>query len=541
MTVWTSNNGLVIHDLVSPAVRRAWVAHGHCPGRDLYTLFAGHVRRHPRRQAVVDPAGALDYRTLDLWVLRIAARLRDAGLDHRDIIAVRLPDSRFAVAAELAVAALGAVALPYPAGPGSRDTLSLLRRSRARGAILAAPEDLALHPRLPDLRVMCAFGFPRPGVHSLSAPGPALDPRPVDPEAPARILVSSGTESEPKMAAYSHNAMAGGRANYVRALRRRPGPMRNLLLAPLASSYGSLGTHVTVAALGGTLILQDTRSTAATWDTIARHRPTHVFAVPTLLRRLADHPAPPGEDFGSLQALVSSCTTLPETTVAACRARFRRPVIAVYGSTDGVNCHTAATGLAPQTGIGRPDPAVAAIHVLDEHDRELPPGSPGQICARGPMTPLSYVADTGLDTRLRTATGWVRTGDRGYLDENGRLHLLGRLTQVIDRGGYSISPAQVEQELGTHPAVAEAVCVSVPDPELGQRLCACVRQTPGSAPLTLKDLTGYLETQRGLERRKLPELLLLVRDMPFTATGKICRRTLAELATARQVDTGRAR
>ncbi|MEU9184369.1 class I adenylate-forming enzyme family protein [Streptomyces sp. NPDC048484] len=530
-TPWTSNNGLTIRDLVPAADRRAWVAAGHCPDRDLYSLFAGHARRHPRREAVIDRAGVLDYRTLDLWVRHIAGRLRDAGLDHHDIIAVRLPNGRAAVAAELAVAALGAVALPYPAGPGTRDTLSLLRRSRARGAVFADPADIALSSRLPDLRAVCAFGPRRPGVHSLSAPGRPLNPRPVAPEAPARILVSSGTESEPKMAAYSHNAVAGGRANYVRALHRGPGPMRNLLLVPLASSYGSCGTYVTLAALGGTLILQNSHDPATTWDTIARHRPTHLFAVPTLLRRLADHPTRADEDASSLHALVSSCTSLPETTVTACRDRFRRPVIAVYGSTDGVNCHTAATGLTPETGTGRPDPAVATVRVLDAHDRELPPGRPGQICARGPMTPLSYVADPGLDTGLRTSTGWVRTGDRGHLDDQGRLHLLGRLTQIIDRGGYSISPAQIEQELGTHPAVAEVVCVPVPDPDLGQRLCACVRQTPGGHRLTLADLTVHLETRRGLERRKLPELLLHLTDMPLTPTGKICRRTLTALAT----------
>ncbi|GGL61593.1 cyclohexanecarboxylate-CoA ligase [Streptomyces fumigatiscleroticus] len=533
---WTSNNGLIIRDLVPAADRRAWVARGHCPDRDLYSLFAEHARRHPHRQAVIDPAGALDYRSLDAWVRRIAGRLYDAGLDHRDIVAVRLPNGREAVAAELAVAALGAVALPCPAGPGTRDTLSLLRRSRARGAVLATPADLAPRSRLPDLRAVFAFGPCRPGVHSLSAPGPPLSPRPVDPEAPARILVSSGTESEPKMAAYSHNAMAGGRANYLRALHRRPGPMRNLLLVPLASSYGSCGTFVTLAALGGTLILQDSHDPATTWATLTRHRPTHLFAVPTLLRRLADHPARPDENADGLHALVSSCTTLAETTVTACRARFRRPVIAVYGSTDGVNCHTAATGLTPEAGTGRPDPAVAAIRILDDHDRELPPGRPGQICARGPMTPLSYVADPGLDARLRTSGGWVRTGDRGRLDHRGRLHLLGRLTHIIDRGGYSISPAQVEQELGTHPAVAEAVCVAVPDSELGQRLCACVRQVPGTRPLALAELTAYLEDHRGLERRKLPELLLHLTDMPFTPSGKICRRTLTELATARHRD-----
>lgn len=150
--------------------------------------------------------------------------------------------------------------------------------------------------------------------------------------------------------------------------------------------------------------------------------------------------------------------------------------------------------------------------------------------SRGPMTPLCYVAAPGLDRRYRTPDGWVRTGDRGRLDAHGRLHVLGRLKQIVVRGGYDISPAEVEQALSAHPSLAEVVCVGVPDDELGERLCACVREGPGAPPVPLEQLTGFLETECGLERRKLPELLLRVREMPLGPTGKIGRPTLARLA-----------
>ncbi|MGP3924287.1 class I adenylate-forming enzyme family protein [Streptomyces sp. 8N616] len=542
---WRSTNGVEIRDLVPPRDRRAWVAQGLCPGRDLYALFSEHVRAHPAREAVIDATGPVDYASLDAEVRRIAARFAGAGLTQRDIIALRLPNDRRMVATELAVAALGAVALPYPSGHGSRDTRSLLGRSRARGAVFADPADVALRSQLPDLHAVWTIGESLPGALSLDAlsasrpsaggPGPhrRWEPRPVAPEAPARILVSSGSESAPKMVAYSHNAMAGGRARYVRALHSGDGPMRNLLLAPLASSYGSLGTYVTIAALGGTLLVQDSFSPATALRMITEHRPTHIFGVPTMLRRLADHPPAPDEDTTSLRAVVSSAAALPQATTEACRRRFNRPVITVYGSADGVNCHTAATGLSPESGTGLPDPAVAAIRIIDEHGNALLAGQPGEVCAKGPMTPLCYVADPDLDARYRTATGWVRTGDRGLLDESDRLHLLGRLKQVVKRGGYTISPAEIEQELGAHPAIAEVACVGVPDAELGERLCACIRQAPGTPFLILSSLTAFLEKERGLERRKLPELLLRVQKMPLMPTGKICRRTLTALACER--------
>ena len=530
-TGWTSNAGVEIRDLVPAPVRRAWAEQGHCPDRDLYTLFSGHVKRHPGRTAVVDSAGAVDYAGLDARVRSIAARLAERGLGERDIVAVRLPNGREAVAAELAVAAIGAVALPYPPGHGSRGPVSLLGRSRARAAIVTDPSDAVPRAHLPHLEVVFTVGESHSTAQSLATPArQPFVPRAVDPEAPARILVTSGSEAEPKMVAYSHNAMAGGRATYVRALHDGDSVMRNLVLVPLASSFGSCGTSVTLAALGGTLLVQEAFDPAAALRVMVERRPTHVFGVPTMLRRIADQPPTAREDFSGLQALVSSGAALPDATADACRNRFGRRVITVYGSSDGVNCHTAGTGVLPDTGTGLPDPAVARIRVTDDSGVPVPAGHPGEIRARGPMTPLCYVAAPDLDARYRTPTGWVRTGDRGFLDEHGRLHVLGRLKQIVVRGGYNISPAEVERELGTHSAVAEVACVGVPDPELGERLCACIRETPDARSPDLRELTVFLESQRGLERRKLPELLLRVEEMPLGPTGKICRSTLARLA-----------
>jgi acyl-CoA synthetase (AMP-forming)/AMP-acid ligase II len=528
---WTSNAGIEIRDLVPAPVRRAWVEQGRCPDRDLYTLFSGHVKHHPGRTAVIDAAGAVDYAGLDARVRHIAAKLTERGLGERDIIAVRMLNGRDAVAAELAVAAIGAVALPYPPGHGSRGPVSLLGRSRARAAIVTDLSNAVPHADLPHLETVFTFGESHPTAQSLATPARRpFVPRPVDPEAPARILVSSGSEAEPKMVAYSHNAMAGGRAGYVRALHDGDGPMRNLVLVPLASSFGSCGTSVTLAALGGTLLVQESFDPAGALRMIVEHRPTHVFGVPTMLRRITDQPPAEQEDFTGLRAVVSSCADLPDATAEACRNRFGRRVITVYGSSDGVNCHTAATGLLPDAGTGLPDPAVAQIRIIDDTGVPVPTGQPGEICARGPMTPLCYVADPDLDARYRTPTGWVRTGDRGLLDEQGRLHMLGRIKQIVMRGGYNISPAEVERELSTHSSVAEVACIAVPDLELGERLCACIRQTPDTPSLDLQELTEFLESQRGLERRKLPEFLVRVSEMPLGPTGKICRSTLALLA-----------
>lgn len=525
------DTGISIGDLVPAALREHWVRAGHCPDRDVHALFRERVDAHPRRDAVIDAEGVLDYAALDREVDRIAAALSAAGIGAGDIVGVRLPNGRRMVITELAVAAVGAVVLAYPAGRGRKDTRSLLGRSRAAAAVFGAAEDAEDARALPCLRRIFTFGAGESGPRSLDdAPAACWDARPWDAEAPVRILVTSGSEAEPKMIAYSHNAMAGGRANYVRALAETPRadpPMRALMLMSLASSYGSCATHVAVAALGATLVLADRYETTAALELVARHRPSHVFGVPTMLRRLADHPPLPAEDLSSVTTVVSSAAPLSDVTRRAAARRFGAPVISVYGSSDGINCHTARTLDGPGTGL--PDPSVAEIRIVDEHGNDVPDGASGEILARGPMTPLSYVADPELDARYRTPDGWVRSGDRGVIDELGRLHVLGRLRQVVARGGYHISPAEVEREIAAHPSVVDVACVGVPDDDLGERLCACLSHTPGTSEPTLPEITAFLEADRGLERRKLPEILVVLPELPLAPTGKVCRRTVTAL------------
>ncbi|RVU23674.1 long-chain fatty acid--CoA ligase [Streptomyces antnestii] len=550
---WASAQGIDVPDRVPARLRRRYVEQGLVPDRDLYSLFRAHVVAHPERPAVVDPEGTLDYATLDRHARRLATGFVALGIGAGDVVGVQLPSGRRALAADLALAAIGAVALPYPVGRGRQDSLALLGRSRARAVITTAEWDgvplartLAdLRADLPYLRTVAVFGASPDGCVPLDPwlvgrpEGEPWEPVAVDAETPARILVSSGSEDRPKMVAYSHNALAGGRGNYVSALRRGADPLRCLVLMPLASSYGSLGLVVLVRH-GGTLVLLDRFEATLALSAVTEHRPSHVFAVPTMLRRMAEAPWTPGEDLSSLRAVVSSAAPLPPETLRAALGRFGCPVVNIYGSTDGVNCHT--TWACPATDTrraGRADPAVAEIRVVGPDGRPLPSGEAGEIQARGPMTPRCYLGAPELDAAHRTPDGWVRTGDRGLVDGDGELWVLDRLRSTVIRGGYTISPAEVERHIGAHPGIADAACVPVPDPELGERMCACVAKRPGTEPPTLKELQAFLERERGLERRKLPEQLLTLDQLPLGPTGKVCRSTLARRAATQGPDVPR--
>jgi non-ribosomal peptide synthetase component E (peptide arylation enzyme) len=529
-------------DLVPSSLRRSWAAIGRYQDADLYTLFERHSDRCPDRAAVVDADGEISYGQFDVLVRKLAAGLTALGVCPGEVVGVQLPNSRLSCALDFAVAAVGAIVLPFPIGRGERDIASLLGRSNAVVAITAAcygdfpcgQKTLELVGELPELRsVITVGGATPPGCVPMSLllaadPSDFTPVRP-DPDGAARILVSSGSEAEPKMVVYSHNALAGGRGRFIAAIRGGE-EYRALFLMPLGTAFGSNATPATMAANGGTMLVQPRFDVVSTLTMIERARPTHVFGVPTMFRKIIDSPGLASTDFSSVRAVVLGGSALDIDTAQHVSQKLTAKVINVYGSADGVNCHTALTDPPGKANTaGRPNPVVCEIKIVDDSLRPVPAGHTGEILARGPMSPMSYLAAPDLDARYRLDGGWVRLGDVGRIDEDGYLSVIGRRKDVIIRGGMNISPAEVEALLLSHPAVRDVACVAVPDPVFGDRMCACVATS--DTELSLADLTGHLSGQ-GLEPRKLPERLLLLPALPLGAAGKVDRQALAGTAVS---------
>jgi acyl-CoA synthetase len=461
-------------DLVPANLRRAWEENGLYPNRSVFDLFVEKARLHPEKPAVLSPGESITYGALLDRARRLAAGLRARGVVAGDVVAYQLPNSWRCCAIDLATAALGAIVAPFPPGRGRIDIESLLKRCGARAIVVTstfAGIDMcelieSLRPTTLSLRVLIVDGAQRRGWTELDGlmrlPPIELDeleaPSAND---PVRLLVSSGTESEPKLVAYSHNALIGGRGRFLRKLQGDESDLRGLYLVPLGSAFGSAATFGILSCVGGSLILLPKFETAAAIEAIETFRPTLIFGVPTMFQRMAGDSLLSNIDKSSLSGVVSGGSANDEATIRRCMEAFGCKFISLYGSADGVNCHNTADDdpAAAFRSVGRPNPDICAIKIVDEHGEESPRGVAGEIAARGPMSPMQYVNAPHLDAQYRDDAGWVYTGDLGYLDEDGYLVLSGRKKDVIIRGGVNISPAQVESIATSHPAVVSAACV----------------------------------------------------------------------------------
>lgn len=532
------------NDVTPTMLRQEWAMAGHYPDRDLFTIFAEQARRQPELAAVIDDTGTVSYGRLLNIVGRVATELSARGVQPGDIVGVQLPNGWMSVALDLAIAAVGAVCLPYPVHFRDQETRLLLGGSGASSVVavdeFGGHDHLAmlrsLRGELPSLQTVFTVGPATSGALSLAealTPGDSTwKPQPISPDNAARVIATSGTEAAPKMLLYSHNAIGGPLATVAGQLRPAPG-WRMLLLAPLPTALGALGIYGVVAGHGGTLVVTSSFTPERALDLIAKHRVTHAIGVPTVFQMMTAHPRFDHFDTSAVEVIVTGGAAASPTTIEEIQRHFSCAYATMYGSSDGSFSLTRFDD-APErvlSTIGRGDPAVSTLRIVDDGGHELPAGQEGEVWARGPFTPMCYLGASDLDRRYRTEDGWVRTGDLGVKDSQGYLSIIGRLKDVIIRGGYNISPRETEEHILAHPDVAMVACVGVPDDRLGERIAAVLVLKNGAEPPTVKSLGQFL-LARGLAKTKLPELIVIREKLPLNPTGKVLKRVLKEQLAA---------
>ncbi|MEQ1611705.1 MAG: AMP-binding protein, partial [Hyphomicrobiaceae bacterium] len=292
------------------------------------------------------------------------------------------------------------------------------------------------------------------------------------------------------------------------------------MASPISHATGFLHGYAMTLTLGGTLSLLDVFSGAAAAKQMRAHRCAWTMGATPFLSDIADALAADNAKLPDLRYFLCGGAPVPEPLVRRATGIGLR-VLSIYGATESPP-HTIVHPEDPienaWTSDGRP---LAGIEVMitDEDGRLVPDGEIGEERSRGPNTFLGYLGEPELTAKDFDAEGWYRSGDLGRLLPDGSLRIVGRLKDIIIRGGQNISVREVEDYLAGHPAVHTAALVAIPHPRLGESGCAVLVLKPGQT-LTLAEMAAYLEA-KGVAKFKLPERLEVWPALPTTPSGKI--------------------
>lgn len=490
-------------------------------------MLGYHARTAPSRTAILAPGHPqLTYGALWASTKSVVHRLRRMGVSRTDRVAVVLPDGPEAAFAMVAVAS-GAVCVPLHPGFTINEYQRYFSELRISALVTSAKvssvsQGLAKSIGIPIIDLSERFGS--------SEIACAARQRVANVELASRtddafILLTSGSTSRPKMVPLTHANVCLSAYN-VSAAINLVSQDRLLHVLPLVHGHGLISGLVSSLAAGASVVCMGGFNTEAFFDCLNEYRPTWYTAVPAIHRAvwLAAAGRKLDRAHCPLRLIRSASSTLPSALLHGLEATFGVPVIDTYGMTEAAT-QIAANPIRQRklASVGRS--AGAEIAIWDEKGSKLPFGSRGEIVLRGPTITRGYENDAE-STESAFRDGWFRTGDLGYLDSGGYLFIVGRIKDIIDRGGQKISPAEVEEALLSHPDVIEAVVFAIPHTRLGADVAAAVVLRPGGK-LSPQQLRSFARER--LAGFKIPGRIQIVPKIPKAPHGKIRRSELPAL------------
>ncbi|WP_238963663.1 AMP-binding protein [Mycobacterium paraintracellulare] len=527
-----------------PADRAAaYRAAGYWAGRTLDTILTDAARQWPDRTAVRDAVGGtgFSYADLDDQANRAAGGLRALGIAPGDRVLLQLPNScQFAVAL---FGLLRAGAVPVMCLPGHRaaELGHFAAVSAATGLLIAdtaAGFDyrtmaLGLIEEHPTLRHVIVDGDPGPFTSWAQlceqAPGP---PSSADPGSPALLLVSGGTTGTPKLIPRTHDDYVFNATASAELCRLT---CDDVYLAVLSAGHnfplacpGLLGAMT----VGATTVFGTDPSPEAAFAAIDRHGVTVTPLVPALAKLWAQacewEPVTPK----TLRLLQVGGAKLEPEDARLVRTALTPGLQQVFGMAEGLLNYTRPDDPPELTEHtqGRPLSAADELRVVNAAGEPMPPGEEGELLVRGPYTFNGYFRAERDNERCFDAQGFFRSGDLVRITDDGYVVVTGRVKDVICRGGETISAADLEEQMHSHPAIFSAAAVALPDPYLGEKICAAI--VFNGPELSLAELNGYLDG-RGVAAHARPDVLVPMTTLPTTPIGKIDKKAIAGQISAR--------
>ena len=466
------------------------------------------------------------------WVLTMFAAAR-AGLILVNINpAYRLNELEFALRQS------GCSALLLASSFKSSDYVEMVRILLPE--LQAAPAGRLESAKLPRLRILVQLS-PReiPGFMAfddLYAAGDAADPaviagpsRSLDPDAPCNIQFTSGTTGLPKGATLTHfNLVNNG--HFVGEAMRLEAKDSICIPVPMYHCFGMvLGVLAAMTHGSAAVFPAGGFEPLAVLDAVAAERCTALHGVPTMFIAELQHPRFAQFDLSSLRTGIMAGAPCPVSVMRRVVEEMHMSEITIcYGMTETSPVSFQSTTDDPLekrvSSVGRIHPHVQA-KIIDEHGRVVRRGTPGELCARGYGVMQGYWGEPERTREVLDFAGWMHTGDLAVLDEQGYCSIVGRVKDMIIRGGENISPREIEEYLHGHSAVLDVAVVGVPSQKYGEEVCACIRLKEG-AQATPDEIRGFCDGR--IAHYKIPRYVVFVESFPMTVTGKVQKFIIRE-------------
>jgi long-chain acyl-CoA synthetase len=489
-----------------------------------------HAAQRPDSVALVVGDRRITFAELDARSSQVAQAFSAAGVGFGDRVAFIEKNGVEFFEVICGLAKLGAVAVPVNWRLAAPEILHIVNDSQAKAVLVGS--EFFDHLEAIEDSLECAIVAIGDHARWLDFDGWVADHPAEDPGATttsddiAFLMYTSGTTGPPKGVMLSNNNYFSKATGIADKWRFDAGSV-SLAVMPMFHMAGSGWALVGLAEGCATVVLRDV-DPAAILDAVARHRITNMLLVPAVIQMLLSTPG--DTDFSSVRAIVYGASPITDDVLVKGLQRFGCEFIQVYGLTETTGSITQLDDHKPQErpellrSCGKPYPWVD-VRIVDKSGADVPTGTVGELWTRSPQNMLGYWNNTEATAATVTADGWLKTGDAGYIDDEGYIYLHDRVKDMIVSGGENVSPAEVENVLMTHPAVGDVAVIGVPDERWGEAVKAVVVPAVGAAP-SEAELIAYARGR--LAGFKLPKSVDFAEVLPRTPSGKLLKRTLRE-------------
>ncbi|HUT70655.1 MAG TPA: AMP-binding protein [Desulfatiglandales bacterium] len=502
---------------------------------------------HPEKEAFVDGKTRLTCGEALEKTNRLAIGLMDLGIQPLDRALVQLPNWNEFVFAYFALQKIGAITVLLIDRYRQLEINRLISLTGATAWIVASRyektdyvpiiEDvLKEHPELKHVITVRGEGDRRPFSSleglieraELTEDNLAkLAERRPDPAQVCHMGATGGTTGVPKIVPRTHNSLING-IEYCSKSWEQTAEDINLLAGPighdLTFTKGFIGSIITL----GKVVFLDSTDNKDICETIEREGVTSIIWVPTLAQRLLQYKGLDNYNLSSLKKMHSAGGASHPDLVKDVTEKLKMTFFNGYGATEGMTTITRPRDDLEIicTTVGRPTCPYDTYKVIDKDGNEPPPNTQGELVLRGPGVFTGYYNNPEENKKAFTKDGFFRTGDIAKIDEKGYITLTGRIKEMINRGGESISATEIERLIDRHPDVAAVAVIPMPDPIMGERVCAYIQPKPG-AQLTFDEIISFLKGQKA-SVLQLPERIEFIDSMPYTGAQKTDKKSLQD-------------